>query len=76
MRKYIRHPSDIPIKFDIEGRAGNTRESLHDVSFGGLSFTSKVHIQAGVQITITIPLVKPPFESSAVIISSCSDSSP
>lgn len=67
MRKYIRHPSDIPIEFDIEGVAVHNKESLHDVSFGGLSFTSKSRIQSGSSISITIRFVKPPFISTALV---------
>ncbi len=67
MRKFIRHPSDIPIEFDVEGMAVHKEESLHDVSFGGLSFTSKISIEPGSSIKITIKFVKPAFKSTAVV---------
>ena len=67
MRKYIRHPSDIPIEFDIEGIAEPNTESLHDVSFGGLSFTSRHKIQTGSIIKITIRFVEPAFSTSALV---------
>jgi len=67
MRKYIRHPTDIPIEFDVEGAIAGSRECLQDVSFGGLSFTSKIRIQPGSKIIITIRFVEPPFESMAMV---------
>ncbi len=67
MRKYIRHPSDIPIEFDLEGLTEHNAESLHDVSFGGLSFASKLRIQPGSIIKITIHFVEPSFTSSALV---------
>ncbi len=64
MRKYIRHPSDIPIEFDIEGISdAHGTDNLNDVSFGGLSFNSNHKIAAGTQISITISFVNPPFQS-------------
>jgi len=65
MRKYIRHPSDIPI--EIDGVDVQDIESLHDVSFGGLSFVSKNRIKPGSKISITIKFVKPSFVSLTVV---------
>jgi len=65
MRKYIRHPSDIPI--EIEGVDAQDIESLQDVSFGGLSFVSKNRIKPGSKISITIKFVNPSFVSLTVV---------
>ena len=65
MRKYIRHPSDIPI--EINGVDVKNVESLHDVSFGGLSFISKNRIKPGSKISITIKFVTPSFVSLTVV---------
>lgn len=67
MRRYIRHPSDIPIEFRVKGGAVHNQESLHDVSYGGLSFTSKSRIQSGSTVSITIRFVDPPFNTSALV---------
>ena len=67
MRSYIRHPSDIPIEYQIdeqaEGAAG--LEHLHDVSAGGLSFTSAHALVVGSLITIRISNVAPAFVARA-----------
>lgn len=67
MRRYIRHPSDIPIEFRVEGVAADNQESLQDVSYGGLSFTSKSHIAPGSSVSIAIRFVKPSFETTALV---------
>jgi len=65
MRKYIRHPSDIPI--EIDGVDMQDVESLHDVSFGGLSFISKNRIKPDSKISITIKFVTPSFVSLTIV---------
>lgn len=65
MRKYIRHPSDIPI--EINGIDMQDIESLHDVSFGGLSFISKNRIKPDSKISITIKFVTPFFVSLTIV---------
>jgi len=65
MRKYIRHPSDIPI--EIDGISVQKIENLHNVSFGGLSFISKNRIKPGSKINITIKFVTPSFVSMTVV---------
>lgn len=67
MRKFIRHPSDIPIEFSIENLVVNDREYLNDISFGGLSFCSRVPVKAGASILIKIPFLKPDFQSKAIV---------
>jgi len=65
MRKYIRHPSDIPIEFDIEGLASHDAKHLNDISFGGLSFRARFRVKPGTAIVIKIPFVQPGFEVRA-----------
>ncbi len=67
MRKYIRHPSDIPIEFDIEGLAAHDAEYLNDISFGGLSFRAKSRVKPGTVIVIKISFVEPEFEARAQV---------
>ena len=62
MRKYIRHPSDIPIEIDQQESGVQATESLMNVSLGGLSFHSKEPLQKGKILKVRIPFVDPPFE--------------
>ena len=68
MRKYIRHPSSIPIEVTHVAHEHISTESLNNVSFGGLSFRSKEAISLGQLIKIHIPLIDPPFEALAKVV--------
>jgi len=68
MRKHIRHPSDIPIEVTQLGYEELATESLKDVSYGGLSFHSKVPILLGKLIEIHISVVEPRFEALAKVV--------
>ena len=68
MRKYIRHPSDIPLEFELGDVVANRREYLKDVSEGGLSFSSAEYLEPGSTIMIRIPLRNPVFETEGIIV--------
>ncbi len=63
MRKYIRHPSDIPIECDVGEAPHEQRQLLNNVSLGGLSFQSATSMSLGVAVTIRVPFVNPGFEA-------------
>jgi hypothetical protein len=67
MRKYIRHPADIPIKYRLEDVVDRTGEYIHDISEGGLSFKSKIPLKKGSSIMIEIPITKPRFKASGEV---------
>lgn len=60
MRRYIRHPSDIPIRFGTEGSAVR---SLRDVGYGGLCFVSPQGLAPGQVLRLSIDKVVPPFHT-------------
>jgi len=68
MRKYIRHPSDIPIEIDPQDDHHLATQNLRDVSFGGLSFCSREAIELGKLIKVRIGFVSPPFETMAKVV--------
>lgn len=70
MRRYIRHPAGVPIRFSVE----NTEEqdtyrafALRDVSEGGLSLDSENPVAIGSNITIEIPIESPPFQARGIV---------
>jgi hypothetical protein len=63
MRSYIRHPSDIPIEFEHEPVSTAETRNLHDVSCGGLSFTTATAIEPETIIRVQITCVEPSFEA-------------
>jgi len=68
MRKYIRHPSDIPIEIDQIEPHEHLSESLVNVSLGGLSFHSPGRLGIGKLLKIKIPFVEPVFETVAKVV--------
>lgn len=63
MRSFIRHPSNIPIDFQLEELVVEGNEYLKNVSIGGLAFNSKSELTIGSVIRVKIPLVKPVFQA-------------
>lgn len=63
MRSFIRHPSNIPIDFQLEELVANGDDYLKNVSEGGLAFHSTVTLEPGTTIRIKIPLVSPVFQA-------------
>lgn len=72
MRRYIRHPSGVPIQFSVRKLGNEHRDSypalaLRDVSEGGLCFSSQYPVEPGSTITIRIPVESPPFRAQGVV---------
>lgn len=63
MRSFIRHPSDIPIDFQLEELVTEGSEFLKNVSRGGLAFHSRIQLEEGIVIRVMIPLTNPVFEA-------------
>jgi hypothetical protein len=68
MREFIRHPTDIPIQYELGDVVSNTKEYLNDVSHGGLSFRSCVYLEPGSVIHINIPVHNPTFSADGIVI--------
>ena len=62
MRSFIRHPTDIPIEVRSTDQPCS-RESLRNVSRGGLCFKYPEAAQVGSTIIVRIALTLPPFEA-------------
>lgn len=62
IRKYIRHPSDVPIQvtLDLVGddSADSEDKTLTNFSLGGLSFVSKQPLKVGQIASVCIPILK------------------
>jgi hypothetical protein len=69
LRKFIRHPADIPIEFCADDEPSASQHGLaHDVSFGGLAFEAEKCPAHGSVIEIRIPMVEPPFETRGQVV--------
>ena len=62
VRKYIRHPSDVPIQVTLDLVEDDSDESadetLTNVSLGGLSFISQQPFEIEQKVRVSIPLLK------------------
>ena len=67
-RRFIRHPSDIPIEFTAADGEVVTHGHAQDVSFGGLAFQADHCPSPGAIIELRIPFVSPPFETVGVVV--------
>lgn len=58
-RQYIRHPTDIPIRWSLGDVVPPGSEHLRNISEGGLAFLSQVDIPMGATIIVHIPVERP-----------------
>ena len=66
MRRFIRHPSEIPVVIEpwaSEHRPEPIDSHLRDVGLGGVSFLVSTTPGIGTLVRVCIPLVAPPFEA-------------
>ena len=68
MRQYIRHPTDLPIEYDIEEIVAPKKQNLNDVSRGGLSFRTDIYIETGSVIKIRFPIREPVYEAEGIVV--------
>ena len=68
MRRFIRHPSDIPIDCRITPHRPARRDHLKNISSGGLCFETPEPLQLGRVVQITIPIQEPAFEVLGTIV--------
>lgn len=68
MRLYIRHPTDVPIDYQLGGRADISRDQLANFSEGGLCFVAQQWIEPGSEIHLAIPITPPQFHASGVVV--------
>ncbi len=68
MRKFIRHPSDIPIEIHHLALVSPREQKLNNISAGGLSLQADHFVEKGTLIDIKIPVSRPPFETKALVV--------
>jgi len=68
MRKFIRHPSDIPIEIIVESDADSGNYNLTKISLGGLSFKGNRFYEPGSIVTIRISVVRPVYQTRGRVV--------
>lgn len=67
-RRYIRHPSDMPIRYCVDTGVPQQREHLRNVSEGGLCFHSGMELPIGHMVHLQIPVFGEQYEGDAVVV--------
>ena len=68
MRQYVRHPSNIPIDYQVDDRHNNGHDLLQNISKGGLCLSAPDYIEPGRIIHIRIDIQEPVFEAAGTVV--------
>jgi hypothetical protein len=68
VRQFIRHLSDVPIEYHLEGKWNRNKEPLNNISASGLSFRSKNHLAVNSEITVHIPCIEPVLKAKGIVV--------
>ncbi|MCC6608061.1 MAG: PilZ domain-containing protein [Burkholderiales bacterium] len=68
MRRFIRHPAEIPIEVRRDDRRSQGAPRTRNVSLGGLAFRSAHRLEPGAVVEVEIPFVRPGFRSAARVV--------
>lgn len=66
-RKYIRHPTEIPIEVALEPGVAGDVLPLQDVSLGGICFRSATALEIDCRVHVRINHLRLPFDVPAVV---------
>lgn len=66
-RRFIRHPTRMPIRFDLHGDVTRRDDHLRNISEGGVCFATTVALDPGQLLHLYIPLLGQQFEVEACV---------
>lgn len=67
-RRYIRHPSRMPIRFSLSDDSGEREDRLRNVGEGGLCFTTETAVEPGQRIHLCVPVFGQLFEIDGRVV--------
>ncbi|MBD3322629.1 MAG: PilZ domain-containing protein [Chitinivibrionales bacterium] len=68
MRQFIRHPSDVPIKYTVPESSSKSRQQLKNISKGGICFVSSDTMPPGSTIKISFPHINDTYEADGRVV--------
>jgi len=68
MREYIRHPSDIPISYNVQGADSGIFGNLNNISNGGLCFCTTDAIVINTFIVINFPIIHSKANLQGIVV--------
>jgi len=68
-RRYIRHPSDIPLHYHVvdQPNSPTVKQNLNDVSIGGVCFKVDKSLNIGSTLGLSIPIQLPAFQAQGTV---------
>ena len=66
-RRYIRHPSDIPIEYSMTDESRPQQHPLTDIGKGGLSFHVEEPLPPGQRLQLCIPSIRPDLHIESIV---------
>ena len=67
-RRYIRHPSEMPLQFCRQGDMAPCERRLRNISQAGLCFRSGMPLSRGDRVHIRIPVLEQRFEADGGVV--------
>ena len=67
MRKFVRHPSSIPIELSVARSSLSGTQKLRNVSTGGLACAVDEPLAVGSSVCLRIPMVWPEYRGNGVV---------
>jgi hypothetical protein len=67
MRKYVRHPSTIPIELTVARAPCVERQHMKNIASGGFACAVSEPIAVGVTVQLRIPLIWPEYRGCGVV---------
>lgn len=67
LRQYLRHPSDVPIVYQLGEVVAHRSHYLRNIGKGGLCFSSRIALTPGAHIHIEIPIAEPVFKADGIV---------
>ncbi len=68
MRKYVRHPTEIPVEYNITGETDIQLKSAKNIALGGMCFASSACEENGKILNISIPSINPEFHIKGKVV--------
>jgi hypothetical protein len=68
MRRYVRHPSTIPIELSLERQRCGAPTQLHNVGAGGIACAVTEPLPVGSTVQLRVPLVWPEYKGCGVVV--------
>jgi hypothetical protein len=68
MRRYVRHPSSIPIELSVERQQRCAPTQMNNVGAGGIACSVPAPLPVGSAVQLRVPLIWPDYKGCGVVV--------